>query len=138
LQDQGAFLSSDGRLSHLLLHMQLETRALRLLVSSYCCSTYRVADPFSCLGTFSSSSIGGRVTHPIADCDHLLMCLLGPGLVSQEIAISWSFQQNLTSVCNGVSVWKLIMGWNPGYGSRLFFTCKFQHFLKITVLSYEC
>jgi hypothetical protein len=29
---------------HLLLHMQLETRALGVLVSSYCCSTYRVAD----------------------------------------------------------------------------------------------
>jgi hypothetical protein len=28
-------------------------------VSSYCCSTYRVADPFSSLGAFSSSSIGG-------------------------------------------------------------------------------
>ena len=26
---------------------------------SYCCSTYRVADPFSSLGTFFSSSIGG-------------------------------------------------------------------------------
>jgi hypothetical protein len=26
-------------------------------------------------------------------------------------------QQNLASVCNGVSVWKLIMGWIPGYGS---------------------
>jgi hypothetical protein len=32
-----------------------------VLVSSYCCSTYRVAVPFSSLGTFSSSSIGGRV-----------------------------------------------------------------------------
>jgi hypothetical protein len=42
-----------------------------VLVSSYCCSTYRVAVPFSSLGTFSSSSIGGRVTHPIADCEHL-------------------------------------------------------------------
>jgi hypothetical protein len=29
-----------------------------VLVSSYCCSTYRVADPFSSLGTFSSSSNG--------------------------------------------------------------------------------
>jgi hypothetical protein len=38
-----------------------------VLVSSYCCSTYRVADPFSPLGTFSSSSIGGPVIHPIAD-----------------------------------------------------------------------
>ena len=41
------------------------------------------------------------------------MCLLGPGIVSQETAISGSFQQNLASVCNGVSVWKLIMGWIP-------------------------
>jgi hypothetical protein len=39
-----------------------------VLVSSYCCSTYRVADPFSSLCTFSSSSIGGPVIHPIADC----------------------------------------------------------------------
>jgi hypothetical protein len=84
-----------------------------VLVSSYCCSTYRVADPFSSLGTFSRSSIGGRVTHPIADCEHLLLCLLGPGIVSQERAISASFQQNLASVCNGVSIWKLIMGWIP-------------------------
>jgi hypothetical protein len=38
--------------------MQLETGApVAVLVSSYCCSTYRVADPFSYLGTFSSSSI---------------------------------------------------------------------------------
>jgi hypothetical protein len=43
--------------------------------------------------------------------------LLGPGIVSQETAISGSFQQNLVSVCNGVSVWRLIMGWIPGYGS---------------------
>ena len=55
--------------------------------------------------------------HPIADCEHPLLCLLGPGLVSQETAISGSFQQTLASVCNGVSVWKLIMGRIPGYGS---------------------
>jgi hypothetical protein len=29
--------------------MQLETQALGILVSSYCCSTYRVADPFRSL-----------------------------------------------------------------------------------------
>ena len=90
-----------------------------VLVSSYCCSTYRVADPFSSLVTFSSSSIGGPVIHPIADCEHPLLCLLGAGIVSQETAISGSFQQNLASVCNGVSVWKLIMGWIPRYGSLL-------------------
>jgi hypothetical protein len=48
------------------------------------------------------------VIHSIADCEHLLLGLLGPGIVSQETA--GSFQQNLASVCNGVSVWKLIMG----------------------------
>jgi hypothetical protein len=42
------------------------------------------------------------VIHPIADCEHPLLCLLGPGIVSQETAISGSFQQNLASVCNGV------------------------------------
>jgi hypothetical protein len=97
--------------------MQLETQTLGVQVSSYCCSTYRVADPFSNLGTFSSSSIGGPVIHPIADCEHPLLCLLGPGIVSQETTISGSFQQNLASVCNGVSVWRLIIGWIPRYGS---------------------
>jgi hypothetical protein len=57
------------------------------------------------------------VIHPIADCELLLLCLLGPGIASHETAISGSFQQNLASVCNGVSVWRLIMGWIPGYGS---------------------
>jgi hypothetical protein len=93
-------------------------KSSRVLVSSYCCSTYRVAVPFSSLATFSSSSIGGPVIHPIADCEHPLLCLLGPGIVSQETAISGSFQQNLASVCNGVSIWKLIMGWIPGYGNH--------------------
>jgi hypothetical protein len=57
------------------------------------------------------------VIHPLADCEHPLLCLLGPGIVSQETATSGSFQQNLASVCKGVSVWMLIMGWIPGYGS---------------------
>jgi hypothetical protein len=43
--------------------------------------------------------------------------LLGPSIVSQETALSGSFQQNLASECNGVSVWKLIMGWISGCGS---------------------
>jgi hypothetical protein len=63
----------DGQLGHLLLHMQLETQLWAVLVSSYCCSTYRVADPFSSLGTFSSSLIGGPVFHPIDDCEHPLL-----------------------------------------------------------------
>jgi hypothetical protein len=63
-----------------------------VLDSSYCCSTYRVADPFSSLGAFSSSSIGSPVIHPLADCEHPLLCLLGPGIVSQETATSGSFR----------------------------------------------
>jgi hypothetical protein len=57
--------SNDSWLGHLLLHMQVDTRAQGLLVSSYCCSSYKVADPFSSFGTFSSSSIGGPVFHPL-------------------------------------------------------------------------
>jgi hypothetical protein len=57
------------------------------------------------------------VFHPIADCEHPLLYLPGPGIASQETAISGSFLQNLAGVCNGVSVWRLIMGWIPGYGS---------------------
>jgi hypothetical protein len=71
-------------------------KSSRVLVSSYCCSTYRVAVPYSSLGTFSSSSIGGPVIHPIADCEHPLLCLLGPGIVSQETTISGSFRGSCT------------------------------------------
>ena len=63
----------DGQLGHSLLHMQLETRALGVLVSS----SYRAADPFSSLGTFSSSFIGDPVFHPIDCCEHPLLCLPG-------------------------------------------------------------
>ena len=117
MHDQWASLSTDGRLGHLLLHMQLETRALGVLVSSYCCSTYRVADPFSSLGAFSSFSIGGPVFHLIDDCEHPLLYLPGTGIASYETAITGSLQQNLSGICNSVWVWWLIMGWIPGWGS---------------------
>ena len=69
-----------------------------------CCSIYMVADPFSSLGTFFSSSIGGPVFHSINDCEYPLLYLPGTGIASQGTAISGSFQQNLPSICNGVSV----------------------------------
>jgi hypothetical protein len=87
------------------------------LVSSYCCSTYRLADPFSSLGTFSSSSIGGPVFHPKDNCEYLLLYLPGTGIASQETATSVSFQHNLAGICNDVFIWWLIMGWIPGWGS---------------------
>jgi hypothetical protein len=84
--------------------MQLETLALGVLVSSYCFSTYRVAEPFSSLGTFSSSCIEGPVFHPIDNCEHPLLCLSDTGIASYKTPISGSFQQNLAGICN--SVWK--------------------------------
>jgi hypothetical protein len=58
---------NDGQLGYLLLYMQLKTQALWVLVSSYFCSSYRVADPFTSLVLFSSFSIRGPVLHPIDD-----------------------------------------------------------------------
>jgi hypothetical protein len=75
-----------------------------------------VADPFSSLGTFSSSSIGGPVFHLIDDCEHPLLYFPGTGLASYETAILGSFQQNLAGICNSVWVWWLIMGWIPRLG----------------------
>jgi hypothetical protein len=111
---------NDGQLGHPLLHMQLETRAQGVLVSSYCCSTYRVADPFSSLG--ASSSIGGPVFHLIADYEHPLLCLPGTSIASQAVSYSYmsltgSCQQNLAGICNSVWVWWLFMGWIPGWDS---------------------
>jgi hypothetical protein len=74
---------------------------LGVLVSSYC-SSYRVADPFSPLGTFSSSFIRDPVFHPKDDCEHLLLYLPGTGIASQEIAISGPCQQSLSGICNSV------------------------------------
>jgi hypothetical protein len=51
------------------------------------------------------------VFHPIADCEHTLLCLPGTGIASQETAISGSFQQNLAGIYNGVC---LHMGWITG------------------------
>jgi hypothetical protein len=57
------------------------------------------------------------VIHPIADYEHPLLCLLGSSIASQGTAISGSYQQNIGSVYNGVSIWRQIMGWMSGYGS---------------------
>jgi hypothetical protein len=94
----------DGQLGHPLLHMHLETQLWGVLVSSYCCSSYRVADPFSSLSTFSSSFIRGPVFHPIDDCEHPLLYLPDIGIASQERAMSGSCQQNLSGICNRVWV----------------------------------
>jgi hypothetical protein len=86
----------DDPLGHLLPHMQLETQAQGILVSSYCCSSYRITDPFSSLSTFCSSSIGGSVVHAIDDSEHPLLYMPGTDIASQET--SGSFQQNLAGI----------------------------------------
>jgi hypothetical protein len=88
-----------------------------VLVSSYCCSTYRVADPFSSLGTFSSSPIRGLLFNQIENCEYPLLFLADTGIASQETAISGSFQQNLAGICNSVCIWGLIRGWISWWGS---------------------
>jgi hypothetical protein len=94
--------------------MPVEIRALGILVSSYCCSTYRVAEPFSSLGAFSSFSIGGPVFQLIDE--HPLLYLPGNGIASYQTAIPGSLQQNLPGICNSFWVWWLIMGWIPRWG----------------------
>jgi hypothetical protein len=97
---------------HLLLHMQLETWTLGVLVSSYC-SSYRDTDPFSSMDTFSSSSIGGPVFHSIDDCEDLLLYLPGTDIASQNTNIPGFCQQNLAGICNSLSVWWIFMGCIP-------------------------
>jgi hypothetical protein len=83
----------------------LVPRSTEVLVSSYCSSSYRAADPFSSLGTFSSSFIGDPVFHPLDDSEHPPLYLPGTGIASQETAISGSCQQKLSGICNSVWGW---------------------------------
>jgi hypothetical protein len=73
-----------------------------------------LGDPFSSLGTFSSSFFMGPLFHHIDDCEHPLLYLPGTGIASQERAISGSCQQNLAGICN--SVW-VYMEWINRWGS---------------------
>jgi hypothetical protein len=96
--------------------MHLKTWDLGILISSYC-STYRVADPFSSLDAFSSSSIAGLGFYPIDDCEYLFLYLPVSGIASQDTALSGSLQQNLAGICNSFCIWWLIMWWIPRWAS---------------------
>ena len=116
MQYQGASLPSDDRVGHLLLQMQLETRALRVLVSAYCCSTYRVANPFSSLGTFSSSSIGGPVFHPIMTVSTTSVFAKHWHSLTRDSYIRVLSAKSCWQ-CTSICVRWLIMGWTPRWGS---------------------
>jgi hypothetical protein len=96
-----AFPPIDDRLDHPLLHIQLELwippcvffgwwfslrELLGVLVSSYCCFFYGAGNPFTNLGTFSSSSIRDPMLSPMYGCEHPLLYLSDTGRASQETA----------------------------------------------------
>ena len=113
-------------LGHLVLHVQLEPwfppcvffgwwfspRELwgeRVLVSSYCCSSYGPAKPFNSFGNFSSSFIGDPVFCPMDVCEHPPLYWLGSRRASQETAISGFCQQAFVGIHNSVWFWWLFM-----------------------------
>ena len=53
--------------------------------------------------------------HLLHDCEHPLLYLPGIFIASQERAMSGSFQENLSGICNRVWVCWLYMGWIPGF-----------------------
>jgi hypothetical protein len=94
-------------------------RALGVLVSSYFCSSYGAANPFSTLGTFSSSFIEDPVLSPVDGYKHPLLYFSGFGRASQETAISGFCQQAFVGIQNSVWVWWLYMGLDPQVGQFL-------------------
>jgi hypothetical protein len=52
-----------------------------------------------------------HATHPYYICTHKRE------KASYKTAITGSFQQNLSGICNSVCIWWLIMGWIPEWGS---------------------
>jgi hypothetical protein len=112
--------------------------ALEILVSSYCCSSYGAADPFSSLDTFSTSFIRDPVLLPMDGCEHPLLYLPGTGRTSQETAISGSCQQALVDIHNSVWVWWLFMGWIPRWSSlwMIIPSVSASHFVSVTPSMY--
>jgi hypothetical protein len=106
--------------------MQLEIWALGVLVSSYCCSTYRVADPFSSLCTFSSSSIGG----PCVPSNSWLWASTSVFAKPRHSLTRDSYIRVLSAkfaaVCNGVSFGGWL--WDGSPGMALILLLKFATF----------
>ena len=105
-----------------------------VLVGSYCCSSYGAENPFSSLGTFSSSFIRDPVLHPMDSCEHPLLYLSGTGRASQETGLSGSCEQALVGIHNSVWVWWLYMGWIPRWGSlwMVIPSVSAPHFVSVT------
>jgi hypothetical protein len=97
--------------------MQLETQLWGVLASSYCCSSYRVADPFSSLGAFSSSFFRGLVFHPIDDCEHPVLYLPGIGHRNENIFTVTSLGDRASSYVFIRNLLELFTLQLPGFSS---------------------
>ena len=140
---------TDVRLGHPLLCMQLELwdptyvpfgwwlspwELWEVLASSYYCSSYGAANPFSSLGPFSRSFLGDSMLSPMDGCEHPLPYLSGTGRALKERAISDSCQQELASIHNSIWVWWLYMGRIPRWGSlwMVISSVSTPHFVPVT------
>jgi hypothetical protein len=88
--------------------MQLETRAPGYWLVHNVVPPIGLQIPLAPWVFSLAPPLGGPVIHPIADCEHPIMCLLGPGIVSQETPIS------------GKRDWKFIDVYEPGFCWKFF------------------
>ena len=78
-----------------MIYMQLKTRAPGYWLVHIVVPPIGLQFPLAPWVISLAPPLGAVVTHPIADCDHPLLCLLGPGIVSQERAITGPFSEIL-------------------------------------------
>jgi hypothetical protein len=86
------------------------------MVSSYCCSSYVVATPFSSLGPFSSSFIGDPLLSPMVGCKDPCLYLSGTGGASLETAITASVRKHLLAPTKVSGFGDRIWDGSPGGG----------------------
>jgi len=84
------------------------------LVGWYCCSSYRVINPFISFNPSPNSSIGVPTLSPMVGCKHSPLYLSCSGRTSQETAISGSCQQALLGISSSVWVCGYIWDGSPG------------------------
>jgi hypothetical protein len=85
--------------------------ALRVLVSSYCCSSYEVANCFSFFSPSSNSSTGDPALGPMVGWEHPYFS--SSNKASQETAIPGSCQNALLGIDISACIWWPCKGWIP-------------------------
>ena len=90
-----------------------------VLVSSYCCSSYGAANPFSSLGAFSSTFIVDLVLHTKDGYEHPSLYFSGTGGASQETSITCFCQLALVGIHNSLLGLVTVNGMDPQVGQSL-------------------